>query len=85
MPIKIEKAELRAAAAAFGEAIGGIFKGALTKSLNAAADAALEEIEGRIQEAGDHVGKVRRRARRAREAPIDVESERGRSRRPRRA
>jgi hypothetical protein len=81
MPIKIEKDEIRAAATAFGEAIGGIFKGALTKSLHAAADAALEEIEGKIQEAGDHVGRVRRRARRAQEAPIDVEPERGRPRR----
>ena len=79
------KDELREAAAKFGNLLGGVFKDALTKSLHAAADAALEEVQTRIEDVGEHVGKVRRRARRAREAPIDAPAEEAVSGRSRRA
>lgn len=45
-------------------AIGSAFRGAAARTLHAAADAALEEVQSGVEEIGSRIGRVRRRARR---------------------
>lgn len=56
--------ELREAFAPAIEGIASVFKNALKKSLHAAADAALEEVQGGVERVGENIGRVRRKARR---------------------
>jgi uncharacterized protein YunC (DUF1805 family) len=56
--------ELKDMGAAAVSAIGEALKGAGVRTLHAAADAALEEVQAGVEEFGARIGRVRRRARR---------------------
>ena len=64
MPRRNQRDELRDAFAPGIEAIASVFKSALKKSLHAAADAALEEVQTGVDKVSSNIGRVRRRARR---------------------